>query len=151
MGYIFLQIGTDPTGWVLEDVEPDQVAAQLSQAESPVVLPVVGPLEGDLVVSPAVAATIAVRMPSAMHGAHPSHLALPRWPILYVPSLGGPTQDFPGYPLAEDTDLAALQRDIIAAMSEGTSLSLQIADIMGGVVLLNGAALEYAVLARVQS
>ena len=42
MAYIFLQIGTDPTGWVLENVELDAVAAQLSQATGTVVLPVVG-------------------------------------------------------------------------------------------------------------
>ncbi len=34
-------------------------------------------------------------------------------------------------------------------MSGGTFLSIQLADIRGGVVLLNGAALDFAVLARV--
>lgn len=150
MAYIFLQIGTDPTGWVLEDVEPDAVAAQLSQATGPVLLPVVGPLQGDLVLSPAAAATISVRRPAPMHGAHPSHIALPRWPVLYLPSPAGPTLDFPGYPLAMDTDVAALEQDIIAAMSGGTFLTIEIADIRGGAVLLNGAAMNFAVLAQVR-
>jgi hypothetical protein len=150
VAYIFLQIGTDPTAWVLEDAEPDAVAAQLSQATGPVVLPVTGPLQGDLVISPPAAATISVQRPSPMHGAHPSHLAVPRWPVLYLPSPAGPAQDSPGYPLAPGADLAALKKDIIAAMSEGTFLSVQLADLPGGVVLLNGAALAFAVLAQIQ-
>ena len=149
MAYILLQIGTDPTAWVLEDAEPDTVATQLSQATGPVVLPVAGPLQGDLVVSPSAAATISVQRPSPAHGAHPSHLAVPRSPVLYLPSLTAPTQDSPGYPLAQSTDLTALKQDIMAAMSGRTFLSIQIADIQGGVVLLNGAALDFAVLAQI--
>lgn len=149
MAYVFLRIGTDPTDWVLEDADLDTVAAQLKQAAGPVVLPVAGPLQGNLVVSPSAAATISVQRPSPTHGIHPSHIALPRWPVLYLPSLTGPTQESPGNPLAAGTDLAALEQDIIAAMSEHTVLSIQVADIPGGVVLLNGAALGFAVLAHV--
>jgi hypothetical protein len=149
MAYIFLRIGTDPTAWLLENTEPDTVAAQLSQATGPVVLPVAGPLEGDLVVAPPAAATISVQRPSPTHSSHPSHIALPRWPVLYLPSPTGPTQDSPGYPLDPSTDLAALEQQIIAAMSGRTFLSIQVADIPGGVVLLNGAALGFAVLAHV--
>ena len=43
MAYITLRIGTDPTAWVLENTDPDTVAAQLSQATAPVVLSVAGP------------------------------------------------------------------------------------------------------------
>lgn len=149
MAYIFLQIGTDPTAWVLENAEPDTVAAQLSQATRPVVLPVIGPLQGDLVVAPPAAATISVQRPSPVHGTHPSHIALPRWPVLYLPSPTGPTQGSPGHPLDPNTDLAALEQDIIAAMSGRTVLSIQVAGIPGGVVLLNGAALAFAVLAQI--
>ena len=148
MAYIYVQIGTDPTDWVLENAEPDTVAAQLTQATGPAVLPVVGPLQGDLVVSPSAAATISLRRPSAIHGAHPSHIALPRWPVLYLPSPAGPTEDLPGCPLAPNTDLAVLQQNIIAAMRGRTVLSVQVADIPGGVVLLNGATLDFAVLAQ---
>jgi hypothetical protein len=150
VAYIFLRIGTDPTAWVLENADPDTVAAQLSQATSPVVLPVVGPLQGNLVVSPSAAATISVQRPSPTHSTHPSHIALPRGSVLYLPSTTGPTADSPGYPLAPGTDLAAQEQDIIAAMSGRTVLSIQIADMQGGVVLLNGAALDFAVLAQVQ-
>jgi hypothetical protein len=149
VAYIILGIGTDPTAWVLENAEPDTVATQLSQATGPVVLPVIGPLQGDLIMSPSAAATISVQRPPSAHGWHPSHIALPQWPVLYLPSPTGPTPDSPGYPLDPDTDLAALERDIMAAMSGGTFLSIRLADIQGGVVLLNGATLGFAVLARV--
>ena len=150
MAYVFLRIGTDPTAWVLENAGPDTVAAQLSQATGPVVLPVVGPLQGDLVVSPSAAAAISLERPSPVHGAHPSHIALSRWPVLYPSSPTGPSHDSPGYPLPPNTDLAALKQEIIAAMSGRTFLSIQVADIMDGVVLLNGAVLDFAVLAQVQ-
>jgi hypothetical protein len=149
VAYIFLHIGTDPTAWVLENAAPDTVAAQLSQATRPVVLPVVDPLQGDLVVSPSATATISVQGPPPGHGWRPSHIALPRWPVLYLPSPTGPTQDSPGYPLDPNTDLTALEQDIIAAMSGRTVLSIEVADGRGGVVLVNGAALGFAVLAQV--
>lgn len=151
MAYIVLRIGTDPTAWVLESTGPDTVAAQLSQATGPVVLPIVDPLQGNLVVSPPAATTISVARPSPLHGYHPSHIALPRWPVLYLPSPASPTQDSPGYPLELNTDLAALEQRIIAAMNGRTVLSIQVADIQGGVVLLNGATLGFAVLAQVHS
>jgi hypothetical protein len=150
VAYIFLRIGTDPTAWVLESTDPDTVAAQLSQATGPVVLPVLDPLQGDLVVSPSAAATISVSSPFPVHNWHPSHIALPLWPVLYVPSPTGPAQNSPGYPLDPNTDLAALRQRIIAAMRERTVLSIQVADSRGGVVLLNGAALGFAVLAQVR-
>jgi hypothetical protein len=150
VAYTFLRIGTDSTDWVLENADPETVAAQLNQASGPIVLPVIDPLQGDLVVSPSAAATIWMHSPPPVHGWHPSHIALPRWPVLYLPSSAGPTQDYPGYPLDPDTDLAALEQKIIAAMSGRTVLSIQVAGIPGGVVLLNGAALSIAVLAQVQ-
>src|SRR5215472_3884789 len=127
VAYIFLRVGTDPTAWVLENAEPDTVAAQLSQATGPVVLPVAGPLQGNLVVSWSAAATISVQRPSPGRGTRPSHIDLPRFPVLYLPSLTGPTQDSPGYPLAPGTDLAAQEQSIIAAMSGRTFLSIQVA------------------------
>src|SRR5689334_18348472 len=96
VAYIFLRIGTDPTAWVLENAEPDTVAAQLSQATGPVVLPVVAPLQGNLVVSPSAAATLSVRRQPPGTGARPSHIAVPRSPVLYLPSLTGPTQGSAG-------------------------------------------------------
>jgi hypothetical protein len=151
VAYIFLRIGTDPTAWVLENAELDTVAAQLSQGTGPVVLSVIGPLQGNLVVSPSAAATISVQRPLPAHNWHPSHIALPRWPVLYLPSPTGPTHIVPGYPLDPSTDLAALEQDIIAAMSGDTVLSIQVSEIPGGVLLLNGAVLDFAVLAEVRA
>jgi hypothetical protein len=148
VAYIFLRIGTDPTNWVHENADLDTVAARLSQATAPVVLPIAGPLQGSLVVSPSAAATISVARPSPLHGVHPSHIASPRWPVLYLPSPTSPTPDSPGYPLEPNTDLAALEQHIVAAMREGTVLSVQVAEVQGGVVLLNGATLSFAVLAQ---
>lgn len=149
MAYTFLRIGTDSATWVLENGDPDTVAAQLRQATAPVVLPVIDPLLGNLVVSPSAAATIWLHGPPPLHGWHPSHIALPQSPVLYLHSPTGPTQDSPGYPLDPNTDLAALEHEIIAAISGRTFLSIQVAGIPGGVVLLNGAALDFAVLAQV--
>jgi murein DD-endopeptidase MepM/ murein hydrolase activator NlpD len=151
VAYIFVHIGTDPTAWALENTDLDTVAAQLSQATAPVVLSVAGPLQGNLVVSPSAAATISVQRPSPGHGAFPSHITLPRNPVLYLSSLTGPTQDSPGYPLDPGTDLAAQEQAIIAAMSGRTVLSIQLPEMPGGVVLLNGAALDFAVLAQVHA
>ena len=149
MAYINLRIGTDPTAWALENADPDTVAAQLSQATAPVVLSVAGPLQGNLVVSLPAAATISVQRPAPGRGSFPSHITLPRNPVLYLPSLTSPTQDSPGYSLAPGTDLAAQEQAIIAAMTGRTILSIQVADVPGGVVLLNGAVLDFAVLAQV--
>ena len=151
MAYTFVQIGTDPTGWVLENADPGAVAAQLSQATEPVVLPVVDPLRGDLLVSPSAATAISVQGPPAAHGWHPSHIVLPGHPVLYLPSPAGPTNDLPGYPLDSSTDLAALTQDLLGAMAGQTYVSVRLAEIRGGVLLLNGATLDFAVLARVDS
>lgn len=151
MAYIFVGIGTEPTAWVVESADPETVAAQLSQATGPVALPVIDPLQGQLIVSPSAAATISVQRPPPVHGWHPSHLALPQRPILYLPSPTGVSQHSPGYPLDPNTDLAVLEQQIIEAMSGGTILSVEVADIQGGVVLLNGAALPFAVLAQIHS
>jgi hypothetical protein len=70
-------------------------------------------------------------------------------PVLYLQSPTGPTQAYPGYRLDPNTDLAALKQTIITAMSGRTVLSIQVAGIPGGVVLLNGAAVDFAVLAQV--
>jgi hypothetical protein len=60
------------------------------------------------------------------------------------------TQESPGYALDPGTDLAALERDIVAAMTGGTRLTLQIsAPSGGGLLVLNGAVLAFAVLAQV--
>ncbi len=145
-----LQIGTDPTAWLLQDSDEDAVAAELGQAMGPVMLPVVAPLHGRLVLSPLCAATVSLlRLPSDL-GAHPTGAIGPARPVLYLPSVTAATQQSPGHALDPDTDLAALEQDIIAAMTGGTRLTLQISALSGGgFLVLNGALLAFAVLAQV--
>jgi hypothetical protein len=70
--------------------------------------------------------------------------------VVYLPSVTAATQESPGHALDPGTDLAALERDIIAAMTSGTRLTLQISALSGGrLLVLNGAALAFAVLAAV--
>ena len=148
--YLRLQIGTDPTAWVLQDADEDTVARELSQATSPLVLPVVAPLQGRLVLSPQGAATISLLRPPASVGAHPTGVIGPTTPVVYLPSVTAATHESPGHALDPGTDLAALERDIIAAMTSGTRLTLHISALSGGgLLVLNGAALAFAVLAGV--
>ena len=58
-----------------------------------------------------------------------------------------PTADAPGYALAQSADLGALEQDIVAAMRQGTFITVEIADgSQNGVLVVNGAALPLAVL-----
>ena len=149
MAYIFVRIGTDPTAWVLESTAPDTVAARLSQATGPVVLPIVDPLQGNLVVSPSAAP------PSRWPGRLPS-TACTRVTSLCHDGQSCTCRRRPAQPRtprgtrwSRTPTWLRWSSDIIAAMSEGTVLSIRVADIQGGVVLLNGATLGFAVLAQV--
>ena len=144
---IVLVIGTDPAEWVLEASDLDAVAAQLSQATSPLVLPVISPLEGQLVLSAGAAATIALSAPSGV-GWNPSDCRRPNGPqILYIPTLTGATRSQPGFALPPDTDLDALTQAIVAAMSGGAALNVPLAPQGGDASLvLHGAGLAYAVV-----
>jgi hypothetical protein len=145
-----LQIGTDPTTWVLQDGDEYAIARDLSQATGPLVLPVVAPLQGRLVLSPQCAATVSLLRPSPSAGAHPTGVIGPTRPVMYLPSATSATQESPGHALDPDTDLAALEQDIIAAMIGGTLLTLQISTLSdAGLLVVNGALLAFVVLARV--
>jgi hypothetical protein len=144
-----LQIGTDPTGWVLQDANEDAVAGELAQATGPVVFPVAAPLQGRLVLSPRCAATVSLRRPPSVGGAHPTGATGPTRPVMYLPSVTAATQESPGYALDPGTDLAALEQDIVAAMTGGTRISLQMSTLSGGgLLVLNGAVLDFVVLAQ---
>jgi hypothetical protein len=67
-------------------------------------------------------------------------------PVLYVPSPIGPDvhSNPPNfYTLPSAVDLAALEAEIIAAMTGGTFLPVKVT---GGVVVINGAAVPFALL-----
>jgi hypothetical protein len=78
---LWLQIGTDPTPWVLEGTDYDSLAAELAQATGPVVLPVVSPLQGRLVLSLRNAGTFSLLGSPSVGGPHP---------VGDPPKVGGP-------------------------------------------------------------
>ena len=78
---LWLQIGTDPTPWVLEGTDYDSLAADLARATGPVVLPVVSPLRGRLVLSLRNAGTFSLLGSPSVGGPHP---------VGDPPKVGGP-------------------------------------------------------------
>lgn len=153
-----LQIGTDPTFWVVP-ASQDAIAGQLKQAAGPVELPVAGPLEGLLVLSARAAGWVTV-LPGTpdVGGTHPTGSASPRGThptgggaptaaAVHLPSLTAVTPSTPGHLLATGTEVATTAEDIKAAMTNGTRLTLQLnAASGGGLLVLNGAALAFVVL-----
>ena len=138
-----LRIGTDPTVWLVpQDLDISALAQQL--AAGPVVLPVSIPLQGTLVVSARNAGAVSFTVPGP-HGSHPTGAQLPS-PAIHLPSAAAPTRDAPGDTLPRGTDMDQLQRDIVAAMTDGTFLTVQTSSVPGGALVLNGATLAYAVL-----
>jgi hypothetical protein len=141
-----LQIGTDPTAWVVQYPDGDALAQELSQATAPMVLPVVAPLQGRLVLSPH-AATVSLLRPPPNVGAHPTGVIAPAGPVVYLPAGTVASEDAPGHLLDPGTDLATLEQDIVAAMTSGSRLTLQINALSGGgILVLNGAVLDFAVI-----
>lgn len=78
---LWLQIGTDPTPWVLEGTDYDSLAAELARATGPVVLPVISPLRGRLVLSLRNAGTFSLLGSPSVGGPHP---------VGDPPKVGGP-------------------------------------------------------------
>jgi hypothetical protein len=146
-----LQIGTDPTCWYLPPSEYDTVAAGLAQPGTPIAVDVLAPLQGRLVLSPRAAGSVALTLPVTPVGWVPGGICKPTVPLLRLPSSAGPTHDNPGYLLAADTDVAALEQKLIAAMSGPESVVTLALDVPApgkGVLRVSGATLTYAVLCR---
>lgn len=142
---IKLNIGADPFYWILRGADYQALAGELSQATGPVVVDVHFPLRGRLVLSRA-AGSVSVVQPRGV-GWNPSDATLPAFPVLYLPSVTPPTGADPGFVLAPGTDVAALERDIVAAMNAGTALTIAVSEgHFVGVAVLHGATLPYAVL-----
>jgi len=138
--YTILQIDGDPTKWILND---PMDAGQLTGLGEPLAIQVTRPLEGTLLLCPSAVAGVALLDPGPV-GWMPG-IVLTLRPVLYLPSPAGPTDTNHGYALPASADPAQLEGDITAAMSRGTTLSV---DLAGGVVVLNGATLPFAVLCR---
>ncbi|HEY6278291.1 MAG TPA: hypothetical protein VIX86_18395 [Streptosporangiaceae bacterium] len=139
--FSILRIEGDPTAWY---VDPPVTAGQLT-AGSPVALPLASPLAGRLLLSPRAVGSVAVMDPGPGHGVIPSGAQLPE-PCLYLPSPAGAGGQ-PRYPLPPLTDLAALESQIMAAMGAGSFVTVELTAVADtGVLVLNGAALSFAVL-----
>jgi hypothetical protein len=154
---LWLQIGTDPTGWLLRDADEATAARELTRATGPVALSVDAPIRGQLVLSPRRAGALSLYGPPLGDGLHPTGVFFGLHPtgfggggpVLYLPSVTGVSRDWPGYALDTDTDLAALERDILIAMTDGARLSLRISALSGlKLLVVDGAALAFAVLGQ---
>jgi len=144
--YNVLRIEGDPASWILENAQIQAVAQELAGSSGPVTLQVVAPLQGRLVLSAKSAGSVVLLAPPGGVGWVPGGIRLPR-AHLYVPSATGPTVEIPGYTLAQSADLGSLEQDIVAAMRDGTFLTVEIAEgSQSGILVLNGAALPLAVL-----
>jgi hypothetical protein len=141
-----LRIDGDQASWILDNARIEAVTQELGQSGRPVILDVISPLRGRLVLSAKSAGSVALLGPPGGAGWTPGGISLPR-SHLYVSSAAGPTDDAPGYALAQSTDRGKLEHDIVAAMRHGTFLIVGIADgIQDGLLVLNGAALSHAVI-----
>jgi len=141
----YLSVEGDPTNWGL-----DEIAAAVSPklaADAPAVLSVVKPVVGTLLLAPRLAASI-VLTPVPPAGGWVPCVALAA-PYLYLPSPAGVTASSPGYILAgSSANLEAVQEAITAAMSDSTRLTVDVThNGTGSTVVINGAALRFAVLA----
>jgi hypothetical protein len=143
---VLLQIGSDPTVWVLA-VGQDEVA----NTTDPAAWRVVYPVEGRLVLSPRSAGSLVV-LPASPgdgpgvgnpHGGHPTDI--------HLPSVTARTVSSHGYWLEErdPTDVEDLERKILTAMADRTRLTLPlISGTGGGVLVLDGATLPFIVIVR---
>lgn len=140
-----LRIQGDPTGWAVDANSPAHVIQQaLVSQHGPVTVNVEAPLKGRLILSTRSVASVAVLMPPA--GWLPGGAIQPR-ATLYVPSPAGPTTQNHGYTLQASADLATLERDIVAAMTDGAAIEVPVADQASmGSLVLNGRTLPFVVL-----
>jgi hypothetical protein len=138
-----LQIQGDPTKWGLRDDGPEDHDWTI-----PVPLQIIAPVTGTLVLSPTRVGSLSLVPPLPGDGWMPAFTLIA--PHLYIPTPTGMTAGSPGYLLAPpDNNLATLQQNIINAMSgDGSSLTVHINVYGGGVVVLDGAQLPFAVLGQ---
>jgi hypothetical protein len=144
-----LQIGIDPSVWTFDPASYDEVATALEHP-APITIQVTAPMNGTLIVNPRAAGTVVLNLPISPRGWNPSGGGIGTAPLLYVPSVSGPTLSNHGYVLSASYEMTLLERDIKAAMSGGTILSLQLEAGAPdkGVVVINGAILPFALLTR---
>jgi hypothetical protein len=142
-----LKIQADPTSWGLRTVRPHDPRWD----DGPVAIDIMAPVAGTLILSPALVGSFALTPVIENNGWHPGPPIVLVAPYLYIPTATGLKTGSAGYPLAEGYYLPDLRRSIIDAMTTGSTLSVKIDVFGGGVVVLNGAQLPFAVLAEVQT
>jgi hypothetical protein len=156
---IILKIGADPTSWFITGTSYGVVADELGQG-SPVLLDVAFPLQGQLVLSLPHTGSVSLLPPPTHAGTHPGDNPPPaqgeaqngtgipaplplQSPTLYLPSAAGAALESPGYQLPAGTDLGALAPAIKTAIGGGSLYRVSLAN---GLLVLNGAALAFAVI-----
>lgn len=143
--YIIITIAGDPTSWWTKsdaDTYPDAktLATKLGQASANV--PVLAPVEGNLLISKNASVAILEQLPGESW--IPSGGRAPV-ATLYVEA--GPTTDSSGYTLKVGTNLDDLEKTITAAMDESSTVTVEVSSVDGsGVAVLNGASLTFAVV-----
>jgi hypothetical protein len=144
--YSTLRIDADPTSWELTEA-----IEKVPTFSAPEVLGVYHPLWGELVLSQrAMGSAVFLEFGLDVFGTRPNGMPMPGQ-FLYVPSPTGPNvHSIPPnlYILPDTADLAVLKADIIAAMTHGTSLRVKF---QGGVVIINGDVVPFAVLGPAHS
>jgi hypothetical protein len=131
-----IQIEGDPTTWWIDGQFP---TSELTGGQ-PLTVTSLAPLEGTLVLSAKSATVVVLDAPS---GNPPSPLNTPG-AIIYVPTGTGPSAGHTGYVLAGDVGADTLSGQIAGAMHGGQSLTIALDD--GGILVLNGATLTFAIL-----
>jgi hypothetical protein len=144
MAYPYLQIGSDPTTWMLSEAIDAAALTSRHPLKAAVVAGMNGKLtlgrNGTLILSSRAAGSVVL---SGVGNAVPSggHLVSP--PFLYLPSAAGLKPGTPGYALPPDTDVAALQDEITTAMSRSEFCTVPSGH---GVLVLHGGTLPFVVL-----
>jgi hypothetical protein len=139
-----LQIEGDPNLWglfMLQTRDPGW--------DRPVAIEIGAPVEGRLILSPACVGSFSLTYNDAENGWHPA-IVLPTGSLfLYISTATILKDAESGYILApEYNNLDALQESIMDAMRVRSTLALNVGTVGGGVVVLSGAQLPFAVIAE---
>jgi hypothetical protein len=137
-----LQIEGDPNLWGLATLQ-----TQDPGWDRPVAIEIGAPVEGRMILSPACSFSLTYN--DAKNGWHPA-IILPTGSLfLYISTATVLEDASSGYILAPQYDnLDALQESIMDAMRTPSTLALNLGTVGGGVVILSGAQLPFAVIAE---
>ncbi len=146
--YLVVRFDGDPTFWSLQSPEDSQpLVDELANSKEPISVAVTRPLIGTMLISPRCAGSIAILNEMPISSWVPSGITPPS-AVLYVPTAAGPSADFYGYMLPEETNLGDLAQQVLAAMKDGGSMTTPIsAGSKGsGQLRIDGGALAFAVI-----